>query len=48
MPPYLHLENLSKLFPVNGGFFGGAVDSVKAVQNINLKIFKGETLGVVG
>lgn len=48
MQPYLHLENLSKLFPVNGGFFGGAVDSVKAVQNINLQIFKGETLGLVG
>ena len=41
-------ENLSCHFPIYKGFFKRQVDVVKAVNDITLKIHKGETLGIVG
>ncbi|MBI4041935.1 MAG: dipeptide ABC transporter ATP-binding protein [Deltaproteobacteria bacterium] len=40
--------NLVKNFPIKGGLFSREVASVKAVQNVSLEIYKGETLGLVG
>lgn len=42
------IENLSKYYPVTGGFFSKAVDYVKAVDGVDLAILRGETLGLVG
>ena len=39
---------LKKLFPVRKGVFGRTVDYVHAVDGIDLKIIRGETLGLVG
>ncbi|MFD2616144.1 ABC transporter ATP-binding protein [Terrilactibacillus laevilacticus] len=43
----LETSNLKKHFESNGGFWGKK-KSVKAVNGINLKIFEGETLSLVG
>jgi oligopeptide/dipeptide ABC transporter ATP-binding protein len=40
--------NLQKLFPVKKGVFGRTVGHVHAVDGVDLSIFKGETLGLVG
>ena len=48
MASFLEIKELSKIFPVRGGLFGGTKATVKAVQNVNLTINKGETLGLVG
>ena len=49
MSEYLiEVKNLTKRFPIKGGFFGREVNSVKAVNNVSFKIKKGETLGLVG
>lgn len=45
--PILKVNNLSKYFYVNKGFFKQKT-TVKAVENINFRLFKGETLGLVG
>jgi oligopeptide transport system ATP-binding protein len=44
----MSVKNLSKHFPVKKGFFRKTVGLVKAVEQINLDIYKGETLGLVG
>lgn len=41
-------QNISKYFPVKKGFFRKTVGHVKAVQDIDLDIYRGETLGLVG
>jgi len=48
MTPLLQVENLSKHYPVKGGVFLRQVNSVKAVDGVDFKILKGETLGLVG
>lgn len=48
MSTFLKVENLVKHFPIQGGFFGKQIASVKAVQGITFEIKKGETLGLVG
>ncbi len=45
---FLKVEDLTKNFPIKGGFFSREVASVKAVQGVNLEIKRGETLGLVG
>jgi oligopeptide transport system ATP-binding protein len=44
----VEVKNLVKHFPIRGGVFLKEVASVKAVDNINLTIREGETLGLVG
>lgn len=44
----LRVENLTKEFPIMGGFWGAQVASLKAVRNVSFEIKKGETLGLVG
>ena len=44
----LEVRELKKYFPITGGVFKRTVDSVKAVDGVNLTVFRGETLGLVG
>jgi oligopeptide transport system ATP-binding protein len=44
----LKIENLVKHYPILGGLFLRQVNSVKAVTDVSLELFKGETLGLVG
>lgn len=44
----IKLENLKKHYPVHGGVFRRQVNSVKALDGINLDIRRGECLGLVG
>jgi oligopeptide/dipeptide ABC transporter ATP-binding protein len=48
MQKILKLENLKKHYPVAGGVFQRQVASVKALDGIDLDIFRGECLGLVG
>jgi oligopeptide/dipeptide ABC transporter ATP-binding protein len=41
-------ENLKEYFPIRGGIFSRVKDYVKAVDNVDLFIKKGETLGIAG
>jgi len=41
-------KDLRVYFPVTNGFFKRKVDEVKAVDQVDLHLFKGETLGIVG
>jgi oligopeptide transport system ATP-binding protein len=44
----LRVERLTKYFPIRGGFFSREIAQVKAVDNVDFAIRKGETLGLVG
>jgi oligopeptide transport system ATP-binding protein len=44
----IDIKDLTKYFPVGGGMFAGRRGVVKAVDGVSLKIYKGETLGLVG
>ncbi len=47
--PLLEIVNLEKKFEVNrGGVFRSNTAYVQAVDNVSLKLFEGETLGLVG
>lgn len=46
--PLLTIRNLHKHFPIRAGFFQRQIGAVKAVNDISLDIFPGETLGLVG
>lgn len=46
--PLIRLEGLSKHFPIHKGFFNRKVREVQAVTEVDLSIYAGETLGVVG
>ena len=46
--PLLELEHLRVWFPVRGGAFGGGKGNVRAVDDVTLTLFQGETLGLVG
>lgn len=44
----LSLRGVKTYFPVRTGFFNRITDHVKAVNDIDLDIYRGETLGLVG
>ncbi|KRT67087.1 MAG: oligopeptide/dipeptide ABC transporter ATPase, peptide/nickel transport system ATP-binding protein [Candidatus Dadabacteria bacterium CSP1-2] len=44
----VRIEKLKKFFPVKSGVFSQVDNYVKAVDGIDLSIFEGETLGLVG
>ncbi len=44
----LHVSHLKKYFPITSGIFKKHVGDIKAVDDLNLYINEGETLGLVG
>jgi oligopeptide transport system ATP-binding protein len=47
--PLVEVKNLKKYFPITRGVvFQRRVGDIKAVDDVNFEIFKGETLGLVG
>ncbi len=48
MKPLLEVRNLSKHFPVRGGFFRRVTGWLKAVDEVSFSIPRGQTLGLVG
>ena len=44
----LKTNHLKEYFPIKGGIFSKIKDYVKAVDNVNIYIQKGETLGIAG
>ena len=48
MEPLLEIRNLSKSFAVAPGPLGGKRQSLRAVDDISLTLYRGETLGLVG
>ncbi len=48
MDKILELRNLKKYYPILGGVFRREVGTVKALDGIDLDIYRGECLGVVG
>jgi oligopeptide/dipeptide ABC transporter ATP-binding protein len=48
METILELRNLKKYYPIFGGVFRHEVNSVKALDGVDLDIYRGECLGLVG
>lgn len=46
--PLIQIEQLKKYYPVMGGIIPHVTDVVRAVDGIDLSIFKGEIVGLVG
>ena len=46
--PLLKIEGLSTWYPAKKNFFGRTTAYVKAVEQVNFEVFKGETFGLVG
>jgi peptide/nickel transport system ATP-binding protein len=46
--PLLDVENLEVHFPVHRGVFSRVVDHVRAVDGISFRVYRGQTLGLVG
>jgi peptide/nickel transport system ATP-binding protein len=46
--PLLDVRDLQVYYPIRKGFFRQIVGHVKAVDGISLKVYKGQTLGLVG
>lgn len=47
-PDFVIIESVSKTFDIERGFLRQKTGEVKAVNNVSIKIKKGETLGLVG
>ncbi|MDR7079401.1 peptide/nickel transport system ATP-binding protein/oligopeptide transport system ATP-binding protein [Neobacillus niacini] len=46
--PLLRINHLKTYYPIRKGLFSRTVNNVKAVDDISLDIYEGETLGLVG
>jgi len=46
--PLLQVRELEKYFPLRGGLFRRHVGNIKAVDGVDLDIFRGESFGLVG
>jgi peptide/nickel transport system ATP-binding protein len=46
--PLLEVENLEVHFPVHRGLLSRVVDHVRAVDGISFRVYRGQTLGLVG
>ncbi len=46
--PLLQISGLKKYFPLHGGLFRRHIGDVKAVDGVDLDIFRGESFGLVG
>ena len=46
--PLLRVEGLKTWYPLRKGVFGRIYDHVKAVDDVSLEVYEGETLGLVG
>jgi peptide/nickel transport system ATP-binding protein len=46
--PLLDVKNLAVHFPVRRGLLGRVVDHIRAVDGISFRVYKGQTLGLVG
>src|SRR3954463_2441185 len=46
--PLLQLRNIKKYYPIKGGILQRVQGHVKAVENVSVDVYEGETLGVVG
>ena len=46
--PIIKINNLSKHFPIQRGFWSKTTGYVQSLNNINLEIKKGQTIGIVG
>lgn len=46
--PILKVEKLKTWYPLRKGVFGRVYDYVKAVDEVSLEVYEGETLGLVG
>ena len=47
-PPLLKVEGLKTWYPLRRGVFSRVYDHVRAVDEVNLEVYEGETLGLVG
>ena len=47
-PPLLKVEGLKTWYPLRKGVFSRVYNHVKAVDEVNLEVYEGETLGLVG
>lgn len=47
-PPIFEAKNVVKNFPIKGGVLNRTVNHVHAVNDVSLKIYRGETVGLVG
>lgn len=48
LTPLLEVNDLKTWYPAERSFFGGVKSYVKAVDEVSLKVYPGETLGLVG
>lgn len=46
--PLLRLEEIHKHYPIQKGIFSKTVGQIKAVDGVNLQVYPGETVGLVG
>ncbi len=46
--PLIEIRGLKKSFPIKGGIMRRTVAEVRAVDGVDLRIYRGETLGLVG
>jgi oligopeptide/dipeptide ABC transporter ATP-binding protein len=47
-PSLLKLEQVKKYFPIKGGLLKRTQGHVKAVEDVSLEVFEGESIGIVG